>query len=433
MDVDVQDTDTDTALLETQVETPAYFYDLAAVRRAHQRLTSSLPDSTALLYSLKANPHPVVLGQLAGLGCRAEVSSPGELKAAVQAGFRPGGILYTGPGKRDEDIAQALAAGVRQFSVDSPHALDQLDRLGRARLTEIRALLRVNPPVRAAGAGLTMTGGPSQFGADLSWVLEQPRLFESREYAQLAGMHLYMGSNLTREDALLEMFRYGVDVVQQVEKAVGRPLQVVDLGGGFGAPYAVAGDLPRFDSLKSRLSTLLRESLPGWPEGERQVVFESGRYLTAGCGRLLTRVLEVKRSQGRRIVVLDAGVNHLGGMSGLGKEDMIEPRLLTAARPTEPAGNSASAGNSAPAGPESPDEAIVAGPLCHPLDVWTRTGSLPDVAVGDIVTVPNVGAYGLHSSLALFHCHPMPLEVVVDGGREVERSRAFLSRERITR
>lgn len=418
MDVEVGETTTRTALPETRWETPAYLYDLAAVSDAHRRLVGSLPGPATLLYSLKANPHPAVLGRLAALGCHAEVSSPGELRAALQAGFPADGALYTGPGKRDEDVAGALAAGVRQFSVDSPHALDQLDRLGRAAGTRVRALLRVNPPVPPAGAGLAMTGGPSQFGADLAWVLERPELFADREHAELAGLHLYMGSNLTRVDALLAVFRYGLDVVRRIETALGRRLPVIDLGGGFGAPYAVPGALPRFDALRSRLDALLEEGLPGWPDGERRVVFESGRYLTAGCGRLLTRVLDVKRSQGRRVVVLDTGVNHLGGMSGLRKEDRIEPRFQCGDDPHTSA---------------VPDGTIVAGPLCHPLDVWTRDARLPDVAVGDLLTVPNVGAYGLHAGLALFHCHPMPLEVVLDGEREVARGRYVLGRERSPR
>ncbi|MDI5961477.1 type III PLP-dependent enzyme [Streptomyces sp. SL13] len=406
--------------LQNRVETPAYLYDLAAVRGAYGQLRGCLPESSGLLFSLKANPHPAVLRQLAALGCRAEVSSPGEMESAVAAGFRADGILYTGPGKRDRDVVRALEAGVRQFSVDSPYALDQLDRLGRAAATEVTALLRVNPPVPPVGAGLAMTGGPSQFGADLSWVEEEPQFFKSRRHARVAGIHLYMGSNLTSEETLLATFRYALEVVRQVEAALDVRLPVVDLGGGFGAPYAVEGALPRFTTLRGRLEELLAAELPGYGAGERQVVFESGRYLTAGCGRLLTRVLDVKRSHGRRIVVLDAGVNDLGGMSGLRKEHRVDPQLLPGPTPHRPAGQ------------EPSGATIVAGPLCHPLDVWTRDGALPGAAVGDLVTVPNVGAYGLHSALALFHCHAMPLEVVVDGEREVERGRAFLGRERIT-
>ena len=417
MDTDVEADPCETAPGDESLETPAYVYDLVALRRAHRQLTGSLPEPADLLYSLKANPHPAILRQLAGLGVRAEVSSPGELAAAVAAGFAPAGIFYTGPGKRDADVSRAIRLGVRRFSVDSPFGLDQLDRLARAADARVSALVRLNPPVPPAGAGLAMTGGPTQFGVDLAWLLDQPELFVGRENAQVDGVHLYMGSNLHQETALLAMFRYGLEVVGQVEKALDRRLPVVDLGGGFGAPYAADGQLPRFDSLKERLTALLREGLPGWSEGQRQIVFESGRYLTATCGRFLTRVLDVKRSQGRRIVVLDAGVNHLGGMSGLYKEARVEPRLRVSGKPAQYPDQ------------QDPDPAVVAGPLCHPLDLWTRRGSLPEVAPGDLVTVPNVGAYGLHLGLALFHCHPLPLEVVVDEGREVERSRVVVGRE----
>jgi diaminopimelate decarboxylase len=111
--------------------------------------------------------------------------------------------------------------------------------------------------------------------------------------------------------------------------------------------------------------------------------------------------------------VLDTGVHHLGGMSGLGREDMIEPQLLTVPMRTG-----------------QMFEHIVAGPLCHPLDRWTNKGMLPELSVGELLTVPNVGAYSLYAGLALFHGHPMPLEIVVDGPEEVERSRAVLGRER---
>jgi diaminopimelate decarboxylase len=394
----------------TTVETPSYIYDLAEVRSAHERLRAALPLPAQLYYSLKPNRHPAVLAQLATLGCRAEVSSPGELGAAIEAGFEATGILYTGPGKRDEDVRYAVRSGVREFSVDSPVGLNQLDRIGRDHGVTLSALLRINQPEPPARAGLTMTGGPSQFGVDLDWVTARPAEFADREHATLAGLHMYMGSNLHDEDALLAVFGYALEVAESVQAVLGRELPVLDLGGGFGAPYATAGEPPKFETLRDRLAELLDLRVPDWSRGGRRILFESGRYLSAGCGRLLTRVLDVKRSRGRRIVVLDTGVNHLGGMSGLGRESRIEPDLLVAT------GRAVLA------------EYIVAGPLCHPLDSWSKRARLPDVSVGDLLTVPNVGAYSLYAGLALFHGHPMPLEVVVDGAREVGRSRTFVRR-----
>ncbi|KUL25803.1 type III PLP-dependent enzyme domain-containing protein [Actinoplanes awajinensis] len=392
-------------------ETPAYVYDVRRVRTAHERLVASLPSPTTLLYSLKANPHPAVLRELARAGCRAEVSSPGELGAALHAGFHAGDVLYTGPGKRDRDLHTAVEAGVRWFSLDSAAAFVQLEAIAGRHAQPVSALLRVNPPRRPPGAGLAMTGGVSQFGVEPTEVRDRPGSFADRPHVRLAGLHLYLGSNIAEEDALITVFGYALDVAEEIQTALARRLPVLDLGGGFGAPYARRGPLPTFATLRQRLEELFDRRVPAWRTGEQRIVFESGRYLTATCGTLLTRVLDVKRTQGRRILVLDSGVHHLGGMSGLGKEDGIEPELVTAERAGEL------------------HEHIVSGPLCHPLDRWSHSAKLPAMRTGDLVAVPNVGAYGLHSSLALFHGHPLPVEIVVDDGAELERTRIVVGRE----
>jgi diaminopimelate decarboxylase len=391
--------------------TPAYLYDLAEVRRSYARLCDALPSPATLYYSLKANPHPDVLATLRALGAWAEVCSRGELDAAVHAGFAPGRILYTGPGKRDSDIAAALRAGVRDFSCDSPHALDQLDRLAARHGVEARCLIRVNDDRPAAGQGLTMTGVASQFGADASWIEAESERFASRPNARVAGLHLYMGSNLADEDALVNQFARALVTAARLRDALHADLAVVDLGGGFGAPFARAGELPEFPTLNRRLAGLLDEWCPGWRHGRPAIAFESGRYLTATCGRLLTRVLDTKRSHGRNVLVLESGINHLGGMSGLRRLPPVTPEFAGCAD-REPL----------------PDT-LVAGPLCTPLDTWARGVTVPGVRPGDVVVVPNVGAYGLYASLVTFLGHPLPAEIAVDGNRVFSVTR--LSTQRI--
>ncbi len=391
--------------------TPAYVYDLAEVRRSYARLHDALPSPSNLYYSLKANPHPDVLATLRALGARAEVCSRGELDAAVQAGFAPGRILYTGPGKSDSDIAAALGAGVRDFSCDSPHALDQLDRLAAGHGTPVRCLIRVNDDRPAAGQGLTMTGVASQFGADTSWIEAEPERFATRPNVQVAGLHLYMGSNLADEDALVNQFARALATAARLRDALRADHAVIDLGGGFGAPFARAGELPEFPTLNDRLADLLDEWCPGWRSGRPAIVFESGRYLTATCGRLLTRVLDIKRSHDRNVLVLESGINHLGGMSGLRRLPLIIPELAGGA------------------GGEPLPDTLIAGPLCTPLDTWARGVTVPAVCPGDVVVVPNVGAYGLYASLVAFLGHPLPVEVAVDGDRVLSVTR--LSTHRI--
>ncbi|WP_406631874.1 alanine racemase [Amycolatopsis sp. WGS_07] len=384
-----------------RLPTPAYVYDLAEVRRNHALLRAALPEGTGLYYSLKANPHPGIGRVLAEDGARAEVCSSGELAAALDAGWTGARMLYTGPGKRDAEIRTALRHGVRQFSVDSPHALDQLDQLAAETGTSAVALLRVNDDHPVPGQGLVMTGTSSQFGADLSWVLAEPERFAGRHRVELAGLHLYMGTNLTEVEALLDQFARALASSRTVADALaahGVRLRILDLGGGFGAPFARAGATADLTALRAPLTALLDADAPGWRDGTPEVMFESGRYLVGTSGTLLCTVLDVKRSQGKDVVVLESGINHLGGNSGLRRLPPLIPQLLHDGEPGEPI-----------------LDALVTGPLCTPLDTWNRNAALPALRPGDVVGVPNVGAYGLSASLIGFLGHPLPVEVVIDG------------------
>ncbi|SCG34128.1 alanine racemase [Micromonospora humi] len=393
-------------------DTPAYRYDLAGVRANHATLRAALPSPSRLYYSLKANPHPAVVAALHEAGCDAEICSPGELTAALRAGVPGGRMLYTGPGKRDAEVAGAIRAGVRWFSVDSPVALDQADRIAAAHGVEVRCLLRVNDRVPNPGQGLTMTGVASQFGADVDWIESEPERFASRPAARMCGFHLYTGSNVDSVDALVAQFTAAATTARRLRDLLGIELSVLDLGGGFGAPFARPGGNADLSGLAERVGAALDGLFPGWRDDGPTVAFESGRFLTATAGTLLTRVLDVKRSQGTPVVVLESGINHLGGMSGLRRLPPLVPALHPAdARDGEPL-----------------SAAIVAGPLCTPLDTWARAANLPDVRPGDVLAVPNVGAYGLSASLLAFLGHPAPVEVICDGDRVVETSRLTLTR-----
>jgi diaminopimelate decarboxylase len=387
--------------------TPAYVYDLAEIRRAHAGLTALLPEHSLLYYSVKANPHPAVCRELARLGCGAEVSSAGEVRAAIDAGFPAGRCLLTGPGKTSAEISLAIEQGIRDFSVESAADLRRVAAAGATAGTRLRCLLRVNIETQVTGMGLTMTGVASQFGTDVRQVLDHPGDFADDGYAQVTGLHLFMGSNLADEDVLVRQFDAALRSVAGLESALGRPLPFIDLGGGFAAPYARPGERPGYAGLRERLDGLVARGLPPG----RRLAFESGRYLVGGCGTLVARVLDVKRSRGRTFVVLDSGINHLGGMAGL--------RRVPPARVQPVAGHPAD---------EVPDCCLV-GPLCTPLDSWARGVTAPRLRRGDLVAVPNVGGYGLTASLLAFLSRPAAVEVVVDGTEIRAADRLTLTRQ----
>ncbi len=132
-------------------------------------------------------------------------------------------------------------------------------------------------------------------------------------------------------------------------------------------------------------------------------------------------MLDVKNSHGQRVVVLDTGINHLGGMAGLRRVPPLHPDVVLpdgAGAPHTESGDTGADGTVGPPGP-----AMICGPLCTPLDTWARSHPLPGVAPGDLLAVPNTGAYGLHASLALFLDHPAPLEIVTEGDRVLSSDR----------
>lgn len=394
--------------------TPTYVYDRSVVRQAHAELRRTLPATSVLYYSLKANPHPDIAAQLAELGCRAEISSAGELQIAMGAGFDKQDLLMTGPGKTHELLAAALEQDVRRFSVDSPGDLDRLNTISRQQGRTVDFLLRVNADTPVPGMGMSMTGTASQFGADASWLLAEPERFRSRDSAHLAGLHLYMGTNVEDPEVLAEQLATSIELAGRLRSALGLRLDEVNLGGGFGHPYAHDAQRPSYPDLAGRLEPLLDAHLAGWRERAPLVSFESGRYLVGASGTLLCRVVDVKISKGRTFVILDSGINHLGGMSGLRRLPRIVPDLL---------------------GPDTDDgiaDCVVAGPLCTPLDTWSVGVPLPSLQPGDLLAVPNVGAYGLTASLLAFLGHDPAREVVIDDVEVISATQLTLQRVAVT-
>lgn len=394
--------------LAARFGTPLYVYDLDRVTAAYHGLRNSLPPGLIIYYSLKANPHPDIARALLEAGrwpaCRAEVSSVGELAVALEAGYAPENCLYTGPGKTDSELTTAISGGVRMFSVES---LSDLQRAGGIALrmgAVIDCLLRINSVSATAATSIRMMGKPSQFGIDSEVLAAQMPRLRAVPGTRLVGAHFYSQSNARDEPSLLSELKQSVITAARLHAELSLPMRILDIGGGFAAPYAVPGDRPAYGRMRVELADTLDAHFPHWRTGDPQVICESGRYLVADCGELVSTVINTKDSRGNRFVILDAGINTLGGMAGLGRLMPLGVKLD---------------------GPAPPDEGrtvTLVGPLCTPGDVLGRNVPLHRLEAGDIVTVPNVGAYGVTASLLLFLSRPAPCEVVVRGGEVLDVS-----------
>jgi len=380
---------------------PLYAYDLTEVERRVRVLFSVLPASARVFYSFKANPLPAMAEAARAAGCCGEIASLGELNAAQDAGFSPEQLLFGGPGKTEKQIQAALATGITRFSCESLTDLRRIHAATTRRSSSAEVLLRVNP-AHAPQARLTMTGVESQFGFDEGILLRQAEEIKSLSRGiNLLGVHVYFGTQIG-VDTLAATTRAVLETSERVSQALGFKCSVVDAGGGFPWPYASAENGSDLSVLQPDYAALVSENAFA---GSVELWFESGRYIAAAAGTLLATVLDVKESRGgKKYIVLDTGIHHLGGMSGLGR--IPRPFVSIVPLTTRDDGEW--------------DTADVVGPLCSPLDSLGRSLKVPRLKAGDVIAIPNVGAYGLSASLIGFLSHPPPKEITFRDKQGVE-------------
>jgi diaminopimelate decarboxylase len=261
----------------------------------------------------------------------------------------------------------------------------------------------VNSVTASAATSIRMTGTPSQFGFDSEKLGEALPHLRDLAHVDITGFHFFPLSNAFDEDNLIAEFRHTISVAAELAAEHGITLRHLDIGGGFAIPYGVPGERAEYPKLRDELGEALDLHLPGWRGGTPRIAVESGRFLVGGSGTLLAAVTNVKVSRGRKFVITDAGINTFGGMSGLGR------LLPVAVRPDDDAG--------------ATEKASLAGPLCTPGDVLGREIALPPLEPGDLVAIPNTGAYGPTASLLMFLGRPAPTEVALRGGQVVAADR----------
>ncbi|MFD6113898.1 type III PLP-dependent enzyme [Streptomyces yangpuensis] len=407
---------TDPAELARTYGTPLYVYDLDRARAARRDLFGWLPEGFEVFYAFKANPHTDLVRALRdgeGPACKAEISSTGELAAALEAGYDPADILYTGPGKTYGELREAIGKGVRAFSAESRTDLEHIGGVALEHGTVADCLLRINSAQASATTSIRMTGAPTQFGIDSETVPELADELNSVPGTRVVGLHLFSQSNARDEEALIGELTHTIEVAAGIERDLGIELELLDIGGGFSVPYAQHGERARYPKLKQKLENALDLRFPRWREGTPRLAVESGRYLSGDSGTLVAQVTNVKVSRGKKFVIADAGINTFGGMSGLG-------RLLPVSVHVEAGGET--------------EKASLVGPLCTPGDVLGRQIDMPVLAPGDLVRIPNAGAYGPTSSLLMFLGRPAPTEIAVEDGEivsvtRIEHVRTPLDRE----
>lgn len=375
-------------------QTPFYAYDRSLLKARVAELRTALPKGIELHYAMKANPMPAVVALMAGLVNGIDVASAGELKVALDAGANPHEISFAGPGKRDAELRQAVAAGVL-VNVESAREVPPLAEASQALGLPARVAVRVNPDFELKGSGMKMSGGPKQFGVDAEQV---PQLLKTIGDAGLAfeGFHLFAGSQNLRAEAICEAQQKSYELALRLAQDAPKPVRFLNLGGGFGIPYFPGEKRLDLAPIGDNLAQLLQRAQTELPQA--RLVIELGRYFVGEAGVYVARVVDRKVSRGLVYLVTDGGLHHHLSASG---------NFGQVVRKNYPV----CVGNRMDS--TELETASVVGPLCTPLDLLADRMPLARADVGDLVVVFQSGAYGASASPQGFLGHPACVEVLV--------------------
>lgn len=368
--------------------TPLFLYDLDTVRAQQQALARALPD-VDVRYAVKANSSLAVCAALARAGLGAEICSDGELALALAAGFPGETIVLGGPAKTEATYAAAMQAGVGLVVVESVEDARRLSAAARRAGRVQPVLLRINPAQAPPKLGVPLSGGASKFGVDEEEAEDALRRVGALPNVRVDGIHVYLESSICDAGVLARMHQRTLRLADRL-RAAGLAFDVVNLGSGLGVPYA-HGE-PPLDL--ARYAARMREARAAAAHPYRMVM-EVGRYLVAECGTYLTRVLDVKRSRGRTFAVVDGGIHNLYRRAMARANDLA--RVV---------------GKDGPRAPVA-----IGGILPAPDDVLTEGVELAAPEPGDLVAIPQCGAYTFTHSLSRFTLHASAAEAVLEGGR----------------
>jgi diaminopimelate decarboxylase len=368
----------------------AWVYDGAAIdARAAALVRAFEPAWASACYAVKANTNPALLKRARAHGLGAEVSSGGELRLALDAGFDPARLVLNGNGKTAAELAYAIRSGIGLVSADSPAELARLDQAAAEADRVQRVLLRVNPDVDPHTHPYIATGlKESKFGMTPIEALAICARARSYTHVVIAGLHVHIGSQLMELAPLDAALAETLEIID-AGRAAGALLDTLDLGGGFGIDYEGTGATFPLEAYARRV----REAVTS--RGLFAMV-EPGRYLVGAAGALIGRVLDVKRGPARAFVVLDLAMN-----------DLLRPSLYEAFHRIVPLAE--------PRVAAPPLVADVVGPICESGDCLARGRALPPLSPGDGVAILDAGAYGYTMS-SNYNGRPRLPEVLLERG-----------------
>ncbi len=356
--------------LAKKYNTPLYIYDFDGIEKNYTQLKEAFKARKSLIcYAVKANSNLSVLKHLANLGSGADCVSIGEVKRAMKAGIPKYKIIFSGVGKRDEEIEEAILRDILMINIESEAEYHRIELIA-AKLDKVaRISIRVNPNIDAHTHPYISTGlNENKFGIDISKAKKLYILAKDSKYLEPVGIHFHIGSQLTDLKPIAEASEIVASMLKSL-KVLGIDIRFFDVGGGIGIKYQDEKTIKLYDYAQSIFGALKGLDV--------SVICEPGRYIIGNNGYFLTTVLYEKSNNFKRFIVVDAGMN-----------DLIRPALYKTYHKIEVV-----CSNNV-----NMSKCDVVGPVCESSDFFAKNIDLPTLGHGDLLLIKSAGAYGFTMS-----------------------------------
>lgn len=368
---------------------PVYVYNLSSISRRADFYNEHLKGlNTKMFYAVKSNGHKDILKLLKQKGLGVDVVSGGEATWALENGFAPSDILFSGVGKSKQEITLALQKGFFQINAESVEEIARIIQLAQQLGKKAAIGIRINPNIKPDTHPYITTGfRENKFGISEYQIPESLKLIAANsEHISLQGLSAHIGSQIRDIKPLIETIQALIQMARNL-KNQGHPLKTLDFGGGIGIDYNSEDETAEFEMM-TEFCSALREARS---EFDGQFLLEPGRTLVGRAGALCAQVEYVKFNGYKKFLILNTGMHHL-----------MRPALYKANHRILPLAQSADAS----------DFYDVVGPICESSDVLGHDRQFPPLREGDWVAIMDAGAYGMTMS-SFYNRHEPPQEICI--------------------
>ena len=373
--------------LATKYKTPFYCYSLSQLKDNFNRFNNTFKTIKPIIcFSVKSNSNLTLLRELKKIGSGADVVSLGELLKAIKAGMNPKKIVFSGVGKTAEEIRVAIKKRILLINVESENEAVLINKISKKLSRKTSIGIRLNPNVTGKTHKKISTGGKNEkFGLLYNDCINLCQKIKRMENLKLEGLSVHIGSQITN----IRPFKEVLSILNKILNKTKIDFKFIDLGGGMGISYSNKEKQLNLQQYAQLVRKFTKNK-------NVKIIFEPGRFIVGNTAVLISKIIYIKKSNNKKFVILDTGMN-----------DLIRPALYDAEHKIVPLkkANKRIGGN-----------IEFVGPVCESADKFLSQNSFAQIKEGDYVGLTHVGAYGMSLS-SNYNCRPTAAEIMVTGSK----------------